>query len=238
MNKVPEKILNMLVDMGISFPCPGCRELLVEDGRNLFCGNCREMLNPVRPPYCPGCGGANDGVLELCSKCLACEPRRWEKAYALFELHGYGQELIHRFKYNDTPELARAFGALLAERIGGEEIEFDCIVPTPLHWTRRLWRGFNQSELVCRIVSRRTGIPLRKLLVRSKRTRQQAKLNRKEREKNLIGAFSLKKGEICENKTILLFDDVMTTGATLSAAVEVLLDAGAREVYVMVLGRR
>jgi ComF family protein len=166
------------------------------------------------------------------------EKRPWDNAFALFNLYGFGQQLIHRFKYNNTPEMARAFGGLAAEIIAGSGVKLDVIVPVPLHWTRTLIRGYNQSMLVCEIISAKLGVPCQLLLSRCRRTRQQAKLNRQQRIKNLSGAFVLREDADCRNLSVLLVDDVFTTGATLTAAAIVLRKATPGKIYVLSLGRR
>ncbi|MFA6103455.1 MAG: phosphoribosyltransferase family protein [Victivallaceae bacterium] len=231
-------VLNIVLDSSCSFPCPGCRKEVTAEARNVFCPDCRTRMKPILPPRCPGCGSELDGVLELCSKCMEFEKRPWDGAFALFNLHGPGQQLIHRFKYNNTPELARAFGGMAAEIIAERGVKIDVIVPVPLHWTRTFMRGYNQSMLVCGIISVRLGIPCRSLLSRRRRTRQQAKLNRQQRLENLSGAFALKKGVDCRKLSVLLVDDVFTTGTTLAAAAAVLREAGPEKLYVLSLGRR
>jgi ComF family protein len=221
-----------------AFPCPGCHEQETDTLPNCLCASCRKRLNFIQAPVCHGCGGVIDGVLEVCVKCMKEEERPWIKATSLFELSGYGQELVQSFKYNNRPELARALGGIISEYLMHDINNEAWLVPVPLHWSRSFTRGYNQSRLVCRIISERTGIAMKDLLIRSRRTRQQAKLSRNERKLNLTNAFSFKKGANCKNRTILLFDDVLTTGATLTAAAKVLLDAGAGNVYIMTIGRR
>jgi ComF family protein len=222
----------------LPFPCPACKNNFNADSPNALCVECLEKINFVRAPFCPGCGGALDGVLELCSKCLREEKRLWRKAVSVFELNGEGRNLLHRFKYKNSPELARPLGQAGAAAIQNSGLDFDIIVPVPLHWTRFLERGFNQAALIAEIISSITGKPVKNILKRTKRTPKQAKLTRKQRKKNLIGAFSLKKWKNCEKHSILLIDDVMTTGSTLSSAAEILLKNGAAEINVFVLARR
>jgi ComF family protein len=231
-------IFRLTLENACSFPCPSCHDLVSEEGKNRFCPDCMGKINFVSSPFCPGCGGSLDGALELCGKCLLEDKRPWKKAVALFNMEGHGRILLHRLKYHNCPELARPFGELSAAALRKAELNPDFITPTPLHWTRRFRRGFNQAEILSGIISEASGIPMEKVLKRVKRTQIQSKLKRDERKKNLIGAFSAKKEEICKNKSILLVDDVMTTGATLAAATGALLDAGAKEVFVFALARR
>jgi len=222
----------------LAFPCPGCGEQDVDAQPNRLCDSCREQLKLIQPPICAGCGGGIDGVLELCVKCMREELRPWSKALSLFELSGYGQELVQGFKYNNRPELARALGGMISELFDAELDRAGWLVPVPLHWSRYCSRGYNQSRLICRIIAEQTGITMKDLLVRRRRTKQQAKLSREQRKLNLTNAFLVKRGVNCKNRTILLFDDVITTGATLTAAANVLLDAGASNVYIITIGRR
>ena len=226
-----------LLEGALSFPCLGCGGEPLGPP-NTLCQDCQSKLGLLKGPYCPGCGAVLDGVLAICGKCLNEGRRPWKGAVALFDMNGEGKELLHRYKYQDCPELARAFGHLAAAVLRERGPAFDMIVPTPLHWTRQWSRGFNQAQLLCERVSAELGVPTVGALRRIRRTKQQAKLKRSERLKNLVGAFSASGGDICKNKAILLVDDVMTTGSTLTAAAEALLAAGASEVNIMVLARR
>lgn len=114
---------------------------------------------------------------------------------------------------------------------------YDLVVPVPLHWRRRLWRGFNQSELLARPLARRLGIEVRNVLRRTRHTATQASLIPSERRINVSGAFALKDPAAVRGKRILLVDDVLTTGATVGAASRVLRAGGARHVAVLTLAR-
>lgn len=223
-----------LVEQLCVFPCPGCREKLGSRW-NCFCESCQARLKLIKAPCCPGCGGPQDGILEYCSKCLNFGVRPWQNAYALFELDPFGLELIHRYKYSGQVELARAFAELAVEAIRSRGDEFDEIVPIPLHWSRYLWRGFNQAHLFCALLGRELKIPVKHYLARSRATRRQAKLNREQRLKNLSGAFKLRHNNELKGRKILLVDDVLTTGATLSEACKPLKDTN---ITIMVIGRR
>jgi competence protein ComFC len=218
-----------------TIPCLNCGENMID--KSSLCNTCFKALPFVLTPDCPACGSENDGIFDVCPKCLKEEKRPWKKAVAIMRMEGTGQELIHRFKYGNETSIARIMGELSADKIQKKKIDFDCIVPVPLHWTRRLTRGYNQTELFASIIAKQTKKPLTKLLKRVKYTKKQASLERKKRLKNLDGAFAVRKPKNCENRKILLVDDVMTTGTTLSIAAAALLKAGAAEVNVLVLLR-
>lgn len=228
----------MLIESVISFPCPGCRDEYddVELGRK-FCQTCAKRLNLIDDTRCDACGGPMDSILDVCTSCMKEDERPWAKAYALFQMRGYGQQLIHQYKYNNRVELAKPFGYLAADLIRNEMSPVDLMVPMPLHWTRYLSRGYNQAELLVRVIASVTGIPWEMSLRRRRMTRQQARLSREERRKNIKGVFSVKKGAICRSRTILLVDDVLTTGSTLTSAAKMLMDSGAANVNVLILAR-
>jgi ComF family protein len=180
-----------------------------------------------------------DGILDVCPKCLNQPPRPWNGAFALFDMTGDVREAIHLLKYRDRPDFARSFGRLLGNKLRRElPCPVDMIVPVPLHWTRFLQRGYNQAALVCQGVSLELGVPIVRALKRCKPTPHQARLSRNERISNLTGAFSTTRSTNCQKRAILVVDDVLTTGATLSAAASVLLDAGASKVFAASVARR
>jgi ComF family protein len=194
----------------------------------------------VRGPVCPGCGGPLDGVLDVCPKCLRESKRPWKSAVSVFSMNGFGRSLVHKLKYRGSTQLARPLGLLAAASLIRSGVRADVIVPTPLHWMRQALRGYNQSALLCLVLSAETGPPVKNILRRVKWTKQQARLGREKRKMNLSGAFSAKTETFAERRAILVADDVMTTGSTLEAAVNAVRNAnpGAGEINVLVLARR
>ena len=222
------------------FPCPLCGAENDRSTRpNGFCPDCLARLPFLHGRRCPGCGGELDGVLDLCAKCLAMPPRPWRHAMALMALRDAGQEAIWKFKYGNAPVMARSLAELAAPLLSAPEFaQSDLIVPVPLHFLRLWSRSYNQSELLARELARRLRIPWCNALKRVRPTGHQAALDRAERLKNLKGAFRVRKASRVANQKILLVDDVLTTGATLHCAAEVLLAAGAKEVNIFVAARR
>jgi len=219
------------------FPCPLCGE---GDGQgdNELCPECLASL-PLIPSgtLCPGCGAPLDGALELCSQCLEMPRRNWQGAVSVMFYEDAGKELMHRFKFQGHPELALPLGRLAAEAFRRTNFPAEVVVPIPLHWTRLFTRRYNQSELVARVLCRRTGLPMENALRRTRSGRHQAELSRSGRLKNPRGLFRVCRPKAVEGKRVLLLDDVMTTGATLHSAALALKRAGAREIYVLVCCR-
>jgi ComF family protein len=159
-------------------------------------------------------------------------------ARALGHYEGPLQEAIHRWKYEGKIGLSPIFGEWMAERLSHywDPQCFDLILPVPLHQQRLRERGFNQALLLVRELSRRTGIPYRMNVLQKKRpTLPQVQLSGAEREKGVRKSFHILSGEELEGKTILLVDDVYTTGATVNECSKVLLAAGAARIDVFTL---
>ena len=152
------------------------------------------------------------------------------------------RKLIHLFKFDlfkfdGVRPLARPLGGFLAQALPREQ-RFDVIVPMPLHWRRRGRRGFNQSDLLAREIGRRWNIPVRKLVRRKRATAPQAGLTSSQPRKNVQGAFEAAKAAKLHGMSVLLIDDVLTTGATAGACARVLKRAGAAHVALLALARR
>jgi ComF family protein len=137
-------------------------------------------------------------------------------------------------KYNGKFSIGFFLGKILADALKDKfnEWEFDYIVPVPLHHLKRAERGYNQSDFIARGIKSIIKIPINaKILIRTRFTESQTNLNMQERNENMKNAFSVKRKKLLKGKTILLIDDVITTGATISECGRILLENGAVKVY-------
>jgi ComF family protein len=225
-------ILLHLLDLLFPVRCAACDA----PGEAPFCGVCAETLVPV-PAGCPLCGApAEEGSLSHLRprRCKPCRARAPPFALASAPwLHGGAlAEAIHRLKYEGHCELARPLGVLFE---GAAPPRVDVLVPIPLHPRRLRERGFDQARLLADAAGRRFSVPVRPLLVRVRETGQQVGRDRAARERNVRGAFAAD-GRV-RGLRVCLVDDVLTTGATASAAALALLQAGAARVEVRTLAR-
>ena len=222
----------------VPLPCPGCGGDDAPPGGNEFCPECFRQLRvyPETMAVCPGCGGPLDGALAVCSQCLVEPDRPWREAAAVFPYAGYGRELVQTFKFRNRPELARPLGVLAAEVVLRRGLIPEALVPIPLTWTRLFLRGYNQAELLAKIVGSRIGVPVVSALKRRIGRPKQSSLNRRERHRRL-GIFQCVRPEAIRGRRVMILDDVFTTGATLSAAAEALSAAGAAELSVLTVAR-
>jgi ComF family protein len=169
---------------------------------------------------------------EVCGPCLK-NPPPFTKVltYGLYE--GILAEAINHFKFHSVKRLSRPLGELL---LGLSLPRVDCIIPVPLTITRLRERGFNQSLLIARIIAKETKIPLlMDALLKKRDTLPQLGLSAKERALNIKNAFEV--ADNIKGLRILLIDDVMTTGATVTECSRQLLNAFAQQVFVLTLAR-
>jgi len=147
------------------------------------------------------------------------------------------RDAVLRLKYERKTALAAPLGRLLADRLAESGWPVDFLVPVPIHWTRCLQRGFNQAELLAETAARRAGLPALCLLRRTRATPPQVGLPRSERERNLAGAIAVRQKALVRGRSLLLIDDVRTTGATLAACALALRAEGAAAVYAATVTR-
>jgi ComF family protein len=148
------------------------------------------------------------------------------------------REAVHRLKYHGQTWLAPALAAFMAQAWEGRGWgRPDLLVPVPLHWTKVVTRGFNQAQLLATCLGRVLDVPVANLLRRRRRTSQQARLSREQRLRNVREAFVLRRGARPAGLSIVVVDDVMTTGATLQGVTEALLEQGSGAVSILCLAR-
>jgi len=200
------------------------------------CGSCHADL-PIARGGCRRCALVLPEFVELCGRCQQKLPP-FQRAWAAFPFQPPIDSLIRRFKFEGSLTAGRVLAELAAERFALQRADRpQLLVPVPLNW-RRLWRrGFNQSELICRDLSRQLdGLPWARLLQRTRATPRQSDLPADKRGGNVRGAFAVREMPT-GLKHVALVDDVMTTGATLAECARVLKRAGVARVDVWVLAR-
>lgn len=207
-----------------------------------------EALYPTRAK-CLGCGD-DQGCDEpfLCSECrrllkpvnIVARKDSWkarglESAAFVYYYEKPVKGLIRAFKFQSVKMLADSMAQEMDELIEARELDgFDAVIPVPLHPSRKSQRGFNQAELLARPIAERYGAQMRTdILKRTRRTKQQARLRIEERGANLSSAFTASRN--AAGMSVLLVDDVVTTGSTLCACAEALKEAGAREIHAIAL---
>ena len=198
-------------------------------------------LDLLFPRKCVGCG--KEGAY-LCAGCVAATPRAEDTAgvglqlvLAPFQMQGAAQKAVHRLKYNGVRGLAAPMGAAMAQHLRRHGVAPDLLAPVPLHRTRHRERGYNQAGLLAREVGRWLDTPVDGgLLARTGSAGPQARsASREERQANVQGAFRAQRAAI--GLSIVVVDDVTTTGATLQACAAALRKAGARRVWGLAFAR-
>lgn len=218
--------------------CYGCDKPIIKSDDGL-CVECWGRLNDcVCQEYCKRCGSHLGAFDQLANSCTACEGKKFHfdgiiRAGIYKDIL---RDIVLNLKYNDQPELVRYLGPLVdaAVSASGFVDEIDMYVPVPLHWRRRLWRGFNQSKLLCEQITV-SGKVVNSDMIRIRYTSRQWHLSRSDRRKNVAGAFTVRADHKFSDKTVCIVDDITTSGATLNECARTLKQAGAKKVYALVV---
>jgi len=225
-------------DLVVPPSCLLCRAAL--GAHHALCASCWKGVHFIRPPLCDITGiplPFDVGETAISAKAAA-NPPAYDRARAVAHFTGAMRLLIHQFKYADRHDATALFGRWLVEAGGDRLTGVDVIVPVPMNRWRLLLRRFNQAAVLAKELSRRTAIPIEPLLLtRHRSTRTQVGLTHDQRRRNVAGAFKVpqRKVPLLQGRSILLIDDVITTGATVEACARALKRAGAARVDVLVL---
>lgn len=224
--------------LDILFPrrCPVCGEIVRPAG-SLICPPCFRELSFVKSPICKKCGKEiADETMEYCEDCMS-HRHAFEYGVALVNYDETARASMVQIKYKNKREYLDFYGTAVAVRYEKtiRRMGVDAIVPVPVHRSRLRRRGFNQAEILAEILGERLGIPvIPDCLERTRKTLPQKELSAMERLKNLSGAFQA--GQVPVGvKSVLLVDDIYTTGSTIEACSRALKKAGAERVYFVVI---
>jgi ComF family protein len=220
-----------------------CAVCGVDGISDAFCPTCRaKLMERASASVCPRCALPAVPYADLKRGCAACRGRSlgFDAATAFGPYEGTLRELCLRLKHERNAWLAPRLSGLWVEarvEMIGQLPDDAWIVPVPLHWWRHWRRGYNQAEALARGLARRLDRPLRRPLRRVIATDKLAGLSRTERTQAMRGAFRARRNANLKGRTILLVDDVLTTGATCGAAARALRQGGAERVLVAVIAR-
>jgi ComF family protein len=235
--------MRLFIDTVFQFLLPSqcyCCQKFLGQGKKGICSDCLSKIRWIGSSFCSVCGipfASDQAGVHPCGECFK-KRFPFASARSIGAYEGPLQEAIHQWKYEGRVALTGLFGKWLAEGFGRYWTPslFDLLIPVPVHKHRLRERGFNQSLLLARELSLLTGIPYKKRVLRKIRaTVPQVALSGTERKKVLKGSFLVSSREEVNRKSVLLIDDVFTTGATVRECSRVLKAAGAKRVDVLTL---
>ncbi len=227
--------------VGLLYPprCPLCDRILPLFGGRV-CGDCRKKLPWIVQPYCLKCGKMLDAwEKEYCADCLG-HSHDFTQGIAAFCYAGDLRGSVQRMKFSGRREYLDFYAEAMVYR-AGKWISLwkpQRIIPVPMHWKKKNRRGFNQAELLAKKIGKLTGIPVLSRAVRKrKNTKDQKELSGQERRINLKDAFEAA-GDLSQIRSVLVIDDVYTTGSTMDEISRTLKGAGVKHVFFLVLAHR
>lgn len=216
--------------------CIFCGEELNENADKDTCEDCAEHL-PYNLNPCPKCG--NPMGKEEVGVCFECKTKNYEfdQAISSFDYSGKVVKAVHDFKFEGNKPLYEPLAEYMCETLAGYEIKPDIVTFVPMQKKKQKQRGYNQAELLARFIANKFGYPCAEIVEKVKDNQNQASLNFADRQANIVDAFAVKKEFIplLKGLTVLLVDDVFTTGATSNEISKVLKQAGADKVFVLTL---
>ena len=216
------------VDLLFPRCCEACEKSLVGSER-IICTECRVTLTRMH----------SDSALKLSlqSKFMGYKEVKGIEAFLIFTKKGKVQTLLHALKYKAKPEVGVLLGKMMAQEMPSDTFpKADLLISVPLHKKRLKERGYNQSDAFAEGLSDIMSIPWSgSLLTRIRYTKSQTGKTKMERRDNVKGIFEVSDTQRIQGKSVILVDDVLTTGATLESCIETLIDSGCGDIYIMTI---
>ncbi|MBE5950689.1 MAG: ComF family protein [Lachnospiraceae bacterium] len=214
--------------------CPVCEKPVLPKGAMIH-SLCENRLPVLSEPFCKKCGKplASEDE-EYCPVCMV-KNRVWDGGRSVYRYQNTAGSMIRKVKRDGTETIL----VFLAKQMKSHcrsfllETGAECIVPVPLHWTKQQKRGFNQAELLARALGKELGIPVKNLLQKTKHTKDQKYMSLEQRSRNVADVYCIRKDKksAVMPQAVLLIDDIVTTGSTLTACAGVLKESGVKQVY-------
>ena len=236
-------LLRSLIQFLYPAQCRHCEENLDPADGHYICKSCWEQVKFIKEPFCQTCGHPLNPSASLPEKVFSCDncpdDVKFRKARAIAYYDSVVGTAVKLLKYQSKTIMAAPLADLMVEVMPEllDVQDYDYIIPVPIHKKKMRKRGYNQMELIGRRLSTKTGIPLElRSLAKSVNTPPQRGLDAEDRQKNIKDSFEVSDRSKIEGKRILLIDDVMTTGATVSECAKVLLKDGKvryTDIYVL-----
>lgn len=226
------KLGKIILDCIYPDRCPVCHDIIMPKGRKL-CPECEQKLRFLTQPRCKRCSKVL--LDEQAEYCFDCQRGRhlFDEGFSIFPYDTLMQRSMIYFKFHGRREYGEFYGEMILRcaRPIIERWNPEVLLPVPIHSSKRRKRGYNQSEIIGRVLSKGFSIPVRSnLLKRVKCTKAQKELNNQERRRNLKGAFAAEK-EVSGYRRVLLVDDIYTTGSTVDELAGVLKKQGVEKVF-------
>lgn len=232
--KVLEKVFGFCVQLLFPLRCPICDEIVTPYGEKI-CLECIKKVKLITQPWCMQCGKKLNNNTNYCEDCRRTQ-HKYIRGRALYEYRSVSLSL-YRYKYGGRREYADFYGEEICRYLGDfiQKVKPDGLVPIPLHPKRQKKRGYNQAELLARAVGKYSGVPVySKLVKRTKNTTPLKLLNPTERQNNLKKAFNISQNDVKLN-TVIIIDDIYTTGSTIDEVADVLKKSGTDNIYFITL---
>lgn len=248
-----EKVINIgEVILDFIFPsniyCICCGNLIDKSRKYALCDNCLDSIHWANGRTCSKCGKVLietekrkllDKVYnyqEICNDCKSSK-HNYNQGFTCMQYSNLEKEMIHKFKFNGCAYMGKKLGRIMLDRILLESIDVDLVTAVPMHPKKQLKRGYNQSELMAKVVAKGLGVVYNnRVLIRNEYKAPMNKLDAEQRYENVKKAYGIYDKTLkLKEQSILLIDDIYTTGSTVDECSRILFEAGAGKVYVLTL---